>query len=299
MAGTDAAHLDEAARRALDFDDRHRMALIDRDIWIGYGRAHDAHARLERILRSERRMRPDNLLVVGASNNGKSAIARRFMARHAVPEDPEAERARIPVALVQAPNGPKIPLLLGSILASLGRQSARRTTTAQLRTEAYRAMQDVGLRLLLIDDLHNIRGTGVGSMLVELRQIGSVTGVSLGAFATREIAYALRQDEQLANRFELATLPRWQFEDVEYAQLLATFERQLPLRRPSNLIEPDFARRILVAAGGWIGGIARLLRQAAVEAILSGHERIDRSMVDKLGTSSPERIEAVALSADL
>ena len=82
MAGTDAAHLDEAARRALDFDDRHRMALIDRDIWIGYGRAHDAHARLERILRSERRMRPDNLLVVGASNNGKSAIARRFMARH-------------------------------------------------------------------------------------------------------------------------------------------------------------------------------------------------------------------------
>ena len=67
-------------------------------------------------------------------------------------------------------------------------------------------MRRVGLRLLLIDDLHNIRGSGVGPVLVELREIGSVAGVSLGCFATREIAYALRQDEQLANRFELMTL---------------------------------------------------------------------------------------------
>ena len=44
------------------------------------------------------------------------------------------------------------------------------------------------LRLLLIDDLRNIRGSGVGPLLVELREIGSVAGVSLGCFATREIA---------------------------------------------------------------------------------------------------------------
>ena len=34
----------------------------------------------------------------------------------------------------------------------------------------------------------------VGSLLVELRNPGSVTGVSLGGFATKEIAYVLRQD---------------------------------------------------------------------------------------------------------
>ncbi len=39
MGTTATSHLDEAARRALDFDDAHRIALIDRDIWIGYGRA--------------------------------------------------------------------------------------------------------------------------------------------------------------------------------------------------------------------------------------------------------------------
>jgi hypothetical protein len=42
--------------------------LPDRDRWIGYSRAREILAELERVLRSERRERPDNLLVVGASN---------------------------------------------------------------------------------------------------------------------------------------------------------------------------------------------------------------------------------------
>jgi hypothetical protein len=205
----------------------------------------------------------------------------------------------LPVALVQAPNGPRITLLLAAILQALGREPGRRSTTAELRRETYRAMHDVGLRLLLIDDLHNIRGAGVGSALVELRNMGSVTGVSLGGFATKEIAYVLRQDEQMANRFELLTLPRWKLDDLDYARLLATFERQLPLWQASGLTDPDLARHILVAAGGLIGGIVALLRQAGVEAIRTGHERIDRSMLARVGGASPERIEAVAHALDL
>ena len=294
-----ATHLDPAARDLLRLDDKQRIACIDRDLWIGYGRAQQAHQELSRILHSERRMRPDNLLIVGASNNGKTAIARRFHARHLLPEDSTAERATIPVAFVQAPNGPRIPPLLSNILQALGREPTRRHTIAELRHETYRAMQDVGLRLLLIDDLHNINGSGTGPILVDLRNIGSVTGVSLGCFATKDIAQIFRRDEQLANRFDLLTLPRWQLEDLDYAKLLATFARQLPLRRPSNLTDPALAQRILTAGGGLIGGIASLLRQAAVEAIRTGHECIDRSMLARAKTTLPERIEAVAHAAEL
>jgi len=295
----DTTHLDATARNLLGLDDAQRIACIDRDLWIGYGRAQQAHQRLMRILQSERRMRPDNLLIVGASNNGKTAIARRFHARHLLPEDPAAERATIPVAFVQAPNGPRIPPLLSNILQALGREPTRRYTIAQLRQETYCAMHDVGLRLLLIDDLHNINGSGIGSMLVDLRNIGSVTGVSLGCFATKDIAQIFRRDEQLANRFELLTLPRWQLEDLDYAKLLATFAQQLPLRRPSHLTEPGLAQFILAAGGGLIGGIANLLRQAAVEAIQTGHECIDRAMLDRTDSTLPARIEAVAHAADL
>ena len=204
-----AMHLDDEVREALRWSDADRVACIDRDLWVGYGRARDIHARLERLLRSERRQRPDNLLVVGASNNGKTALAHHVLACHAVPEDPEAECAHIPVILVQAPNGLRIPALLTAILRALGREPRRHITTGQLRDETYGSMRDVKLRLLLLDDLHNVRGSGVGPMLTELRTLGSGTGVSLGCFATREIAYLLRQDEQLANRLDpIIPLPR-------------------------------------------------------------------------------------------
>jgi hypothetical protein len=298
-AQAEAAYWDPATRGLLRLGDAQRIACIDRDLWIGYGRAREVQDELERILRSERRMRPDNVLVVGASNNGKTAIAQRFLSHHTQPEDPAAERATLPVALIVAPNGSRLQLLFASILEALGRPPVARSTTAQLRSETYRAMADVGLRLLLIDDLHNVRGPGVGSLLVELRNMGSITGVSLGCFATREIAYVLRQDEQLTNRFALMTLPRWQFEDLEYAKLLATFEQKLPLRRRSRLTDPELARYILALAEGLIGGVASLLRQAAVEAVRTGHECIDRSMLARVNAASPERIEALGHSPDL
>jgi hypothetical protein len=212
------------------------------------------------------------------------------------PEDPGAQISRISVTMIQAPNGPRIPQLLSAIRAALGQPAGRRESTAQLRLETYRTMLAVGLRLLLIDDLHDIRGSGVTSMLVELREIGSIVGVSLGCFATREIAYVLRQDEQFANRLELMTRPRWRIEDEDDWRLLHTFGRRLPLRVPSNLTDPDLAAHILARADGLIGAITRLLRQAAVEAVRTGHERIDRAMLDRVSTTTPATIEALAAS---
>lgn len=174
-------------------------------------------------------MRPDNLLIAGASNNGKTAIARRFLCGTQASEEPAAAHSTIPAALIQAPNGPRISHLLAAIRAALGQPPGRRETIAQQRAKTYRMMRAVGLRMLLINDLHDIRGgEGLASMLVQLREIGAVLGMSLGCFATREIAAVLRQDDQLANRFELMTLPRWQIEDPDYWQLLHTFAARVP-----------------------------------------------------------------------
>jgi hypothetical protein len=65
--GADTGHLDETVRPSLRLPDERRIAMIDRDRWIGYGRAQDAISELERILRSERRQRPDNLLIEGGA----------------------------------------------------------------------------------------------------------------------------------------------------------------------------------------------------------------------------------------
>ena len=46
----EAAHLDPAAREALRLPSAQRLARIDRDLWIGYGRALEIGTRLEQIL---------------------------------------------------------------------------------------------------------------------------------------------------------------------------------------------------------------------------------------------------------
>ena len=51
---------------------------------------------------------------------------------------------------------------------------------------------------------------------------------------------AIQHDEQLANRFEPVALQRWSMGE-EYLRLLLSFERMLPLRKASNLIEDDLA----------------------------------------------------------
>ena len=79
--------------------------------------------------------------------------------------------------MIQAPNGPRIPQLLSAIRAALGQPADRRESTAQQRLEIYRTMLAVGLRLLLIDDVHNIRGSGVTSCLWSCGRLGRSLGM--------------------------------------------------------------------------------------------------------------------------
>jgi len=81
----DAAHLDEPVRRELLLSDGQRIARIDRDRWIGYGRALEVIQELERILRSERRQRPDNLLIVGATDHATWCLPPYVIAESELP----------------------------------------------------------------------------------------------------------------------------------------------------------------------------------------------------------------------
>jgi hypothetical protein len=81
-------------------------------------------------------------------------------------------------------------------------------------------------------------------------------------------------------------LPRWE-QGEEYLRLLASFERALPLRRPSRLVEERLALKLLSVIDGKIGELARLLAKAAVRAVQTGTERIDRNLLDGVRWVAP------------
>lgn len=83
---------------------------------------------------------------------------------------------------------------------------------------------------------------------------------------TAEAIRAVQADPQLANRFNPEILPKWKL-DQEYLRLLASFEKVIPLKQPSNLINRELAELILNMSGGTIGEISTLLNMASIFAI--------------------------------
>ena len=114
-----------------------------------------------------------------------------------------------------------------------------------------------------------------------------------------DLIKALQNTLQGGGRPHMMTLPRWRIEDEDYWRLLHTFGRRLPLRVPSNLTGPDpAAQMILARADGLIGAVMTTIVAAGRgrSGPERGHERIDRTMLDRVSTTTPATIEALASS---
>ena len=95
---------------------------------------------------------------------------------------------------------------------------------------------------------------------------------------TAQARNALRTDDQLVRR----SLPPWQ-NDVDFAGLIGTMQRSLPLRRES-VIDAKMLTRVLSVTGGITSGIFSIMSQLAIAAIESGEERIVPTDVSDAGS---------------
>jgi Bacterial TniB protein len=123
--------------------------------------------------------------------------------------------------------------------------------------------------MLIIDEIHNII-TGLvskqGQFLNVLKYLSNDLQIPLVGLGTQEALRAIQADPQLANRFTPVPLTHWRM-GWDFLRLLASFERALPLRQPSRLIEEHLARKLLVLSEGSLGELSALLSAAAVYAV--------------------------------
>jgi len=283
------AHLTEKAAAYLDRPDAERIDYIRSPRWIGYPKAQEILDRLENLLTHPKSHRMPNLLIVGDTNNGKTMLVRRFCNKHKPQDNPEGEAAVVPVLYVQAPPVPDENRFYNAILELLFApyKSADRPDRKQF--QAIKLLREVGLKMLVIDEIHHILAgtmTKQRAFLNVIKYLGNELEVPIVGVGTRDAFRAIQTDPQLSNRFDHAVLPRWA-NDEEYLRLLTTFERILPLRQPSNLVDGTLADKIYSMSEGYIGEIARLLVLAAVHAVETGHERIDKKMLDAIDWTAP------------
>jgi hypothetical protein len=92
------SHLGPEARTIAMLPGIERVARLRVERWIGYTRANQALAKLEALFANEPgKLRPQNLLILGPSNNGKTMIAEKFHRAHPQRISDDGEHEIIPV----------------------------------------------------------------------------------------------------------------------------------------------------------------------------------------------------------
>jgi len=292
-------HLHASIRGAAEEEADTRIRRIRTDRWVSYARAEAALTAMDDLLNFPKRTRMPNLLLVGPTNNGKTMIVEKFRRAHPATPASQTENgaAHIPVLRVQMPAGPDEPRFFGAILEELGFPHVLSDRVSKRQDAALRMMRETRVRVLIIDEVHNILS---GARLQQrrllnlLRWVGNELQISLIAVGTAEALHAVQSDDQLANRFEPVGLPPWRA-GTEFEQLLSTLEAVLPLRSPSNLTASDLSHKILAIAEGILGEIVSIVTRAAVRAVSTGRESITADLIDQTGFIAPSQRRRVAV----
>lgn len=256
-----------------------RISLIQSDIWIGFPRAEQVLERLQNLIDAPRQTRMPGLLVHGASGIGKTMIARNLSRKYAPEYDPMAGVTHTPLLLLQAPPAPDERRFYLHILAAVGAPATaiavRSQNVASLEVRVIALLRDLGLRMIMIDEVHNLlAGTHREQrrFLNVLRYLSNELEVSLVCFGVSEAVDAIRGDVQLARRLDEHHLPNWR-DDSEFSNMIQTLIAAMPLEKKSNL-KVKSLRQILALTGGITSRVFSLVKDLAIDAIRSGEECI-------------------------
>lgn len=280
-----------------------RVDWIRQERWIQYTRAEEVLVRLGELLAYPPHDRMPALLLFGAAGMGKTRIVQRFLREHGSRFDPQRGTTWVPVVALQMPPTPQERDFYEELLVAMDAAVSVKLSVSHLRQRVRVLARQLGVRMLIIDEIHSmLSGTFREQriFLNALRFLANDLHLPLVCVGTPEAKQALLTDQQLADRFEARELPTWR-DDATFHQFLASFGASLPLRQASSLRELGLRKRILSLSEGITLRICRLLEEAAVQAIVSGRERIElETLSEELLTRSlvsiSERRQRVAVS---
>lgn len=262
--------------------DQERLEFLDEPRWIGYKTAQQIMETLQGLLHKPQRPRMPNLLLVGDPNNGKTTIVRRFSelcGQGYVNENADPVK---PIILAEAPPSADEKGLYMSILERFFTPYRASDPVSKLRYQVIHLFRACHVRMLIIDEFHSLlTGSAVKQREVmnAIKLLCNELAIPIVGVGTREAVRVLHSDPQHASRFDVLSLPAWEL-NQDFQRLLAGFEKVLPLKNPSRLHQPELASLLYAISDGNLGNLHRLLVECAKEAITSGKEQIDKSVVD-------------------
>lgn len=285
-------HLAKKAGVQAVLPDDERTAIIQAGTWINLQAPKNVIARLELMLNAPRITKPPCLLLIGNSDSGKSSIFARFLSLHLPDEEASSSLSCSPVVLINCPDGRDRSALYVRLLTALLAKFKPTEKPEMLRAQVIRMFATLGVRMVLIDELHDALASSVAEQKIlrtSIKDLTNVTKVNIAAAGIDVARTFFAQDPQMISRFRHSIeLPTWKAGE-ELGQLLATLEQRIPLRKPSGLKEPAMLTAILRRSEGNLGDICDLVHEAAISAIKDPKkpEMIDVNRINTLDWTGP------------
>lgn len=288
-------HLTENTKKFVESStDEQRVMAAKEFKWIGYTDATKILKKMDDLIDYPKSSRMPNLLLVGDSNNGKTALLNRFHKKHqAFAQEDENGYSKVinPVLFVQAPPEPDERRFYKIIFEHLYAPHKPSERIEQQHSRLIKLLRELETRVLVVDEIHHVlAGTQAKQRLFlnVLKYLSNELQIPLVCAGTRDAFNAIQTDPQLSNRFEPKVLPRWT-NDVELKKLLVSFESIMPLKKQSNLIENSMTSKILAMSDGFIGEISKIIQLSTILAIESNVEKITPNILDSIDYISPDK----------
>ncbi|MDX7893485.1 TniB family NTP-binding protein [Aeromonas caviae] len=278
----DLAHLHPDFRHVMNLSDQERMAFINQPRWIGYTAANQILAALNELVEQPKKPRMLNLLLVGEPNNGKTTIVRHFHEQYYKATEDEHPEGFKPIILAESPPTADEKGLYVSILERFFTPYRISDPTVKLRYQVIHLCRVCKVKMLIIDEFHSLlAGSAIKQreLMNAIKLLCNELMIPIVAVGTTEAVRVLHTDPQHASRFDVKTLPAWKL-DNEFAKLVLSFERILPLKRPSSLRTAECIQLLHAISGGNLGNLQRLLSTCAIAAIKDGSEQVSRNLIE-------------------
>jgi len=278
-------NLSPQLRKYLDLSDEERIFFIQKDKWIDYPDANKILAKIEDIYNAPKSIRSRGMLLYGDSNNGKSAILKRFYRKFAKDEyvDEDGDLIHImPIVYVIAEASSDELIMFTEILSSMNVPVNHKEKVSKKKEEAVFYLNLMKTKLIIIDEIQNVLHgphNKMAQLITSLKTLNNKTGIPIILAGTQDAMSAISIDNQTKSRFKPYELPLWN-NDENFLRFIATMEAMLPLKKASNIFKNyELLSYLHGLSKGCIGEAIDILKDASIYAIRTKSERITKKEI--------------------
>lgn len=231
--------------------------------------------------------------ISGRPGLGKSTTALTLGKKH------ERQRRKVlgdgpdvtPVVYAVVPPGATPKMLMRAFARWLDMQVPQRFDAPTITDQVVRVMAEQQTSLVILDEVHNLRttrsaGAEAASQLKVFTERVDAAFVYCGIDLLTSDLFTGDIGKQIRARTKMYALEPYSFGSAQdrddWLELVLGMEDLLPLSNHREGLLEGEASYLFHRTGGSIGSLRGLLGDAAIEAILSGRERVDRALMDEI-----------------